>query len=98
MKTVTKVSTGEIIFFSDGCYSDYGYCGKVVFIKDCDLSELLAIYHAAQKELYEKTDDYSDKPSANGFVSWLCAGQLCVTIEAREIHLGEYGELQISGA
>lgn len=86
----TSVRMGEVIAFSGGEYSDYSYCGLVVFRKACDLMEA--------KEAFKKftiatmTDGYCESDRST-FVTWLVANEYCLPLEEREIHLGSYGEL-----
>lgn len=86
MEEITKVLRGEIILFSSGEYSDYGYRGQVIFTKDCELKEARDTYKAHCKKTKESADP-------GGFVTFLCALEFCVPLQCREIHLGSYGEL-----
>lgn len=88
MTVTNQVKIGEIILFSEGCYSDYGYCGKVVFIKDCDLLK--------SKSDFLISHDKQEWGFQSLFVTWLVANQICMPLECREIHLGEY-EFKIEG-
>lgn len=81
-----KVAMGEIINFSYGEYSDYSYCGNVVFLKDCDLVEVKNLY----KKFIIESKGY---PDTSGFVTWMVSKEYCVQISCREIHLGSYGTI-----
>lgn len=85
-KINTKVSQGEVIFFSHGAYSDYSYCGEVIFTKDCDLAEQAIEY---RKSTNLEGDSCSDQISS--FSGWLVGQGFCLPLECREIRLGEYG-------
>lgn len=80
---------GKIILFSEGRYSDYGYCGNVVTIAELNIKQAIDDYKAQYKP-----KDKWDTPEPSSFVAWLCATQKCVEIDAREIHLGSYGDLR----
>jgi hypothetical protein len=79
---------GKIILFSEGEYSDFGYCGHVVTLCEIDMKEAVAEY----KAVYRPKNDW-DSPEPDGFVAWLCAQQKVAEINAEVIHLGEYGRL-----
>jgi hypothetical protein len=85
--TNMNISMGEIILFSEGNYSDYGYCGRVIFTMNCNLNLLVRIYRS---ETNKENKTYSDQVAK--FPSWLVAKGFCVPLESREIWLGEYDE------
>ena len=73
---------GTAIMFSSGEYSDYGPCGCIVTIKDCDLVTLVKEYRAAKDE----------EADPDRFASWLVASGYAMPAELEEVHLGSYGE------
>lgn len=83
----TKVKAGEVINFSQGCYSDYGYCGNVVIRKDFDLMNAKEEFKIFCKDL----DEWNI--CASEFVTWMVTNLYVAPMESREIHLGEYSEI-----
>ena len=83
MSANLKVKKGEIILFSSGQYSDYSYCGEIIFIKDCDLVDFV------QKNFIGKNrfEGYCETDLA----SCLVANEYALPLQSREIHLGAYG-------
>ena len=97
-ETNTKLDIGKIINFSSGEYSNYGYVGNVVALKSFDLKDALEDFEpafAAEQALRGLKSDYLDDPSPQDFVAWLCAHSYVVEIEAREVHLGSYGDIEL---
>ena len=89
MTNELKFGPGKVIFFSEGEYSDYGYCGRVVTLRDLDLRAVADEF----RRQYKATDEY-DTPDPDSFVAWLCANQYVVEIDSNEVHLGSYGRLE----
>lgn len=85
MSTNLKFPPGKILFFSEGCYSDFGYVGQVVTLQDVDLVALGKEFHS----LYVPRHKY-DKPHASDFVAWLCAQQKCAGLDCSEVYCGDY--------
>lgn len=82
-----QVGRGEVIMFSCGHYSDYSYCGEVIFTRDCDLAE--------QLKTYKKDHPDAAGPIYHNFITWLVAEGFCLPLECREISIGTYGDLEL---
>ncbi|TKD50181.1 hypothetical protein [Sphingomonas baiyangensis] len=85
-----KYAPGKIVLFSEGEYSDYGYCGHVVTLQECDFAALAEDY----KKAFKAKDDW-DRAEPSSFVAWLCARQYCAEINVNEVYLGAYGRLTV---
>ena len=85
------MQAGTLITFSSGAYSDYGYCGLIVLTQHCDLKLLGKRYVASYKHRYE-----GDKPYPEDFPSWLVCNGYGFEVDTNEIHLGEYGDFNMS--
>lgn len=78
-----KLNRGEIITFSTGEYSDYGYNGSVIMLEDVDLAEFI-------KEHFIGLDVYG-AGEIDTVASHLIAKQKALPLENREVHIGTYG-------
>lgn len=76
-----KINMGEIITFSTGEYSDYGYCGTVIFTKNVDLIKFV------QTEFVGKS--YREL-IIEDIASALVARELALPLQTREIYLGNW--------
>lgn len=90
----SQLNAGQIVHFTHGEYSDYTSSGLCVVVKPFDLAEQLNRF----VEAVLKTDEY-EHPQCNeqNFIGWLCAQELMVAAEHREIHLGSYGDIEVPG-
>lgn len=88
---VLVFNAGDIVAFSSGEYSDYGYVGHVVITRRCDMCNLVQEF----KDNFIPEYD-GDDPSHDGFVSWLVITGRAVPFSPTEVHLGSYGQLQVS--
>lgn len=88
------LKAGELIVFSEGEYSDYGYQGAFVVLKDAKSDDLLAMAREIQAKEDEELD-WARKPDI--FVSAVIREGYLAAIDLREIHLGAYGDLTIGG-
>lgn len=88
MKSEMKVDAGEILAFSEGEYSDYGYRGHVVAIKDFDLGQMM------RQHISERIEQYAEEYSpTDGFETFLVASGVVVPLTCREVHIGSYGNV-----
>lgn len=90
-ENILKYPAGTILLCEEGEYSDFGYCGQLVTLCECDLRALAAEY----TEKYKPKSDY-DRPDACGFVAWLITTQKCAPLECQTVYLGSYGELKLA--
>lgn len=89
---------GTVLFFSQGEYSDYGYCGTVKLLKDINLQDVLTACKADWAlRVHDRPEWRKDgDPDPQDFVAFLIASELAEDFDCREIHLGSYGRLEIT--
>lgn len=75
---------GTIVLFSEGEYSNFGYCGEVVTLQDLDLDAAIAEFKDGK--------EYERGPS--DFIAHLVATQVVAPLDCSTVHLGSYGELR----
>lgn len=80
---------GTILLFSEGSYSDFGYCGETVTLVDLDLPAEIA----AWREMHPDEIDWKYGPSA--FVAHLVATQKVAPLECQTVHIGEFGDVRL---
>lgn len=76
---------GELLVFSEGIYSDYGYMGSFVALESVSQQQMLEI----EQEVKVGLDTTYD--GTQQFVAALIKRGWILSIPHREIHLGEYG-------
>ena len=80
------LKAGELLVFSTGSYSDYGYQGSYVVLRD--------IASAEMEEIATQINSDGDKyDSQDRFQAELIRRGCLLTINMREIHLGDWGEV-----
>lgn len=84
-----ELKAGHIIVFSEGEYSDYGYRGSYVCLQDVSHEELVSLAEDVKSigERWGQVDTFEAECIKKG---WLAI------INIREIHLGSYGDLDVS--
>lgn len=84
-----ELKAGHLIVFSEGEYSDYGYRGSYVCLQDISHEELVALADIVREtgDRWDQVDRFETECIKNG---WLAI------INVREIHLGSYGDLDVS--
>lgn len=92
---MNELNTGDMIFFSSGCYSDYGVCGHFVVMQDVSadtlkgveakLNEEAKMMEAGGKHMYDIEEKFISALLRHGYIEPLVV---------REIHLGSYRELE----
>lgn len=84
-----EFKAGHLIVFSEGEYSDYGYRGSYVCLQNVSHEEItdLADSIKSEDDRYRRVDKFESECIKKG---WLAI------IEIREIHLGSYGDLDVS--
>ena len=89
MAEVRKALTaGKLTTFSEGEYSDYGYRGTYVALKDLTLDELIAKGESLRTGKY-----YEDSGKVEALL--IREGYL-LEVDMTEVHLGGYGTIDIS--
>ena len=80
------LKAGELIVFSEGIYSDYGYSGSYVVLQDVSEKEIKELEKSInnKKDSAFCTDSWFEFESACIKKGWLAQ------INLREIHLGSY--------
>jgi hypothetical protein len=81
---------GTPIVFTEGEYSDFGLCGSIVTIQDCDMKKIVKEYLA--QGVGASQDNYwisTIEPS--GLVAHMIANGLAMPMNVEEVHLGGYG-------
>lgn len=87
-------SSGYVLIAS-GCYSDYQTTAYRV-LKPFSFEAAAQEYRA--QFVSGKEAPYDIEPSPDGFVAWLNrAGYVEDASEIQEVHVGQYGELDLSG-
>jgi len=90
MKTQNyKVEYGELIYMTQGVYSDYKIEGHLVMLWSGHLSSLLPqfIQDIAGKDKFLLVLDRTEV-----FVSWLVANEYAAPLKVREVYVGEYND------
>lgn len=82
------LTAGRLTTFSEGQYSDYGYRGTYVALKDLTLDELVA------KAEPLRVGEYED--NLEGVEALLIREGYLLEVDITEIHLGRYSTLEIS--
>lgn len=77
-----KISRGEVIVFTSGCYSNFGIRGYAIALKDFDMREV--------RSLIVKRNEGKDRYGSYEFMGWLVSHEYVLPIEHREYHLGDY--------
>lgn len=89
-RPVMVYPAGTILLCEEGEYSDFGYCGQLVTLKEVDLPKL-----ATEFKLLTKDRDIWDTPTPNEFVAWLVAQQHCAPLNCETVYIGAYGKIVI---
>lgn len=87
------VKAGKLLVFSCGEYSDYGYIGQFVALRDIPWATIQDTADTHQRR-YEREDDYYS-PQV-GFVADMIAQGFLLEVDMQEIYLGSYGECRVS--
>lgn len=81
---------GTAIAFETGEYSDFGYIGHVVTLKELNLPDRMQEF----KDGFTSKDEW-DEPDPSGFVGWLIAQGHCFPADVQTVHIGSYGRLEL---
>jgi hypothetical protein len=92
-----ELKAGQLVVFSTGEYSDYGYRGSYVVLRDVPATEMVEIADQVRAEVKaeEEKTGWSDGVHQK-FQAALIRRACLADINLREIHLGSYGELDLS--
>jgi len=81
---------GTAIAFETGEYSDFGYIGHVVTLKELRLFDKIQEY----KKQYVGMNEY-DTPDPESFLGWLTATGFVFPADVQTVHIGSYGRLEL---
>ena len=87
------IKAGELICFSEGEYSDYGYSGHFVALQDIARSQLWAL---AQSLRDQEEDGGEYGQAKEQYIPCMIANGWLLSINCREIHIGSYGSLDVA--
>lgn len=96
MSDELRYPKGTIVLFSEGQYSDFGYCGQVVTLCDLDLRAEVNSWRIALGKDEDGNwiaDNYDHGPDV--FVAHLIASQVCAPLECSTVHIGSYGRVEL---
>lgn len=85
------IKAGELVVFSAGEYSDYGYLGQFVVLEDITSEDITKVLEGTAEELRKESNRWSE--DLDFFIPVLIRMGKLASINMREIHLGSYGEL-----
>ena len=88
-----EMRAGQLVAFSTGDYSDYKIRGSYVVLKDVT-AEMMSKFVAEVKAAEEAAKWGGDLSSM--FTARLISEGCLADINLREIHIGNYGELELS--
>lgn len=89
-----KYERGTCLVFTTGEYSDFGMCGILVTIKECDLPALAQQYVKTERAKAIKAKaPWFDAELVN-FPSWLVANGYAMPADAQTVHLGSYNKFE----
>ena len=91
---ITKATAGQVLIFSNGCYSDYSTQFIGIATQDFDILKIKDLYiEETNKKLhynqYSK-QSYYDRDCTQGFIEYLIRKGLLVETNNLEIHCGDY--------
>lgn len=99
------IPAGSLICFSTGEYSDYGYAGHFVTLKDVTRERLTAARILAQQRIDEATAEWTEESGEEPHPSWLDIHEvfiaeliragLLMAVNCHEMHIGSYGRLEL---
>ena len=87
---------GTILLFEEGEYSNFGYCGQTVTLRELNLrAEIKAWRENLGKDEDGDwiADNYGHGPSK--FVADLIARQIVAPLDCQTVHIGSYGKVEI---
>lgn len=87
------IKAGELICFSEGEYSEYGYIDHFVALQDVSRKQLLALAQSLRDQEEAETIEYGQ--AKEQLIPRMIANGWLLSINCREIHIGRYGTLDI---
>ncbi len=90
-----ELKAGELIVFSSGEYSSYGYDGHFVALRDVSNDEMLELVSALKAEESSDPDELYGH-ARDSFIARAIQQGWLLSVNCREIHYGSYGELNLS--
>lgn len=107
MDAGVKARRGDLIVFSTGEYSDYGYAGHFVALEDITTEHFQNAREEAERR-YRIADEAQDNwtresgapypPSEDkhsAFIAALIRSGLLVSVAVTEHHIGSYGDIEL---
>lgn len=91
---ILELKAGTLVCFSSGCYSDYSLRGHFLVVKAMSKEELLALREEINKD--ETTNEYGYCDKQDIFLGRLVRDGHLLVIDVNEIHIGSYGDLDLS--
>jgi len=88
-----ELKAGQLVVFSEGEYSDYGYRGTYVVLADVSADEMHEVAGVVKAEADGDGDDWNVISMVEPEL--IRRGKLAA-IDLREIYLGAYGKLRLS--
>jgi hypothetical protein len=89
LETNLKITSGEVIVFTDGEHYEFGIAGFAVSLQDFDMGEQAREY-VKETGRYDYGEAFS-KSQSPSFIPWMVIKQLIMPVEYKDIHLGVYG-------
>lgn len=87
------ITAGELICFSEGQYSDYGYVGHFVALQDVKRDQLWALAKSLRDQ--EEAGAIKYGQAKEQLIPSMIANGWLLSINCREIYIGAYGSLEI---
>jgi len=88
-----KIMAGHLLFFSSGEYSDYGYNGHYVALKDITSSLIESIKNDVNAQAAKPEGWRLDKHEK--FIARMISEGYLLSLTVSELHLGSYGDLSL---
>ena len=91
-----ELKAGKLVTFSSGEYSDYYHLGSYVALQDVPYEEIQAVADEVKRaaQIADDNDEFPDRHSM--FQAALIRKGWLAVIDMDEIHIGSYGELDLS--
>lgn len=92
-----KARRGDLIVFSTGEYSDYGYIGHFVALEDITGGHFETAREDAERRYRdaEERDGWSSAGKHEIFIAALIRAGLLVSVAVTEHHIGSYGNIDL---
>ena len=103
------IQAGQLLCFSTGEYSDFGYCGHFVALETITPEKMKeAALRAKTRQAENETEREAWSQSGgtpfprwldihNAFIDEMIRAGLLLVVTVNEVHIGSYSEIEISG-